>query len=622
MSGISLENDLREALRLLRRDDLHSALEVYNGLLEKWPESSEAQHNVGFILKRFGDVSGAESQFRRTIELNPEFVLPYGSLGNLLLSAGRFSESEVHYRRFLFLHPHSHEGWNNLGNLLFRIRRFIEAGDCYRRAIELAPYSAYAYLHLGNVLRVSHRNAEAEERYRQSILLDRNYPQAYNSLAILLADRCRFDEAINLLRQAVQLENYLPKIHSNLLFYMTYVSAIAPEDQLNEARLYARKVKQSTPQNSRTWKFSERTGTLKVGFVSADFRSHSVAFFLENVVCNLNTSNLRLIGYTNNPDEDDVTKRFKNIFSEYKSLVGKSDEEAADLIRDDGVHLLIDLSGHTALNRLPVFLQRPAPIQASWLGFWATTGVEEIDYFIGDSFVSPPDEDHHFSEKIKRLPGCYICFTQPEEDVKVNELPALKNGYVTFGCFNNFSKVNENVIRLWAKILSSVDGSKLFLRAAQLADPDLVRETVALFGSLGIEAERLLFEGTSTLRSYFEAYNRIDIALDPFPFNGVTTSVQSLWMGVPFLTKKGDRFITHTGESIAHNSGQAAWIADDDNDYLSKAIMFSSDLQLLAKLRSSLRHQLLASPLFNSKSFAHKFEKAIFEMWFDYKNRK
>lgn len=622
MNTISLESNLREALELIGKGNFKSALEVYEKILEERSDLTEVYHNIGLILKRFGDSAGAECQYLRTIELKPEHVLPYGSLGNLLMSVGRFSEAEVSYRRFLFISPHSHDGWNNLGSLLFRLRRFSEAGDCYRRAIELAPNLAFAYLHLGNALRTYNCNIEAAERYRQSIFLDRNYPQAHNSLAILFADQRRFDEAITLLRKAIEMDVYLPQIHSNLLLYMTYMENVVPEMQLSESKIYAHQIKKYRGNCFKSWEFLDQSNVLKVGFVSGDFRSHSVAFFLENVISSLNKTNLHLIAYSNNSEEDNVTLRFKKIFNEYKTLVGKSDGEAAKLIRDDGVQLLIDLSGHTALNRLPVFAYRPAPIQASWLGYWATTGVDEIDCIIGDPYVIPPDEDHHFSEKIKRLPECYICFTQPEENVEVNELPAIENGYVTFGCFNNFSKINNAVIGLWAKILIAVDGSRLFLRAGQLADPHLISETVALFGSLGVQADRLSFEGTSTLKHYFQAYNRIDIALDPFPFPGVTTSLQSLWMGVPVLTKKGDRFVSHAGETIAHNSGQADWIAKDNVDYLSKAVRFSSDLKALAKLRAGLRPQLLASPLLNSENFARNFEKALFEMWTDYSNEK
>ena len=326
-----------------------------------------------------------------------------------------------------------------------------------------------------------------------------------------------------------------------------------------------------------------------------------------------------ICAYTTNSVEDKKTLIFKALFDSYKSLVGLSDEEAANLIHADGVQILIDLSGHTALNRLTVFAYKPAPVQASWLGYFASTGVKEIDYLIGDPYVTPPHEESHFCEIIKRLPETYFCFTPPDVDVQVKTLPAVNNGFITFGCFNNFTKVNETVISLWARILHSVEGSKIFMKTGQLKDPAVVAETIALFAKYGAPAERLLFEGESSLKEYFESYNKVDIALDPFPFPGGTTSAQALWMGVPVLTIKGNRFISHNGETIAHNSGQGEWIAENEDDYLAKAIRFASDIPALARLRSGLRTQVLASPLFDAQRFARNFETAMLEIWENYR---
>ena len=298
-------------------------------------------------------------------------------------------------------------------------------------------------------------------------------------------------------------------------------------------------------------------------------------------------------------------------FHEGSPLARLNDTDAAQKIHRDGIHVLIDLSGHTAENRLPVFAWRPAPIQVSWLGYFASTGLSEIDYILGDPYVTPHEEADHFSEKIWQLPDTYLCFTPPDLDLKVAPLPACSNGFVTFGCFNKLSRMTDEIVSVRASILHAVPGSKLFLKDKQLDHEPGRNRVLSKFAAFDIAADRLILEGGSPRAEYLKCYGRVDIALSPFPYGGGTTSVEGLWMGVPAITKKGNHFLSNLGESIAHNSGLPDWIASDKEEYVAKAVANASDLEALSELRTGLRERILGTPLFDISRFALHFEQAV-----------
>jgi predicted O-linked N-acetylglucosamine transferase (SPINDLY family) len=296
-------------------------------------------------------------------------------------------------------------------------------------------------------------------------------------------------------------------------------------------------------------------------------------------------------------------------------LIGLSDEQAAQNIQTDGIDILIDLSGHTAHNRLPMFAWKPAPVQVSWLGYFATTGVPTMDYLLADPWTLPASEESSFTEKIWRLPQTRLCFTPPRSDIVVSPLPALSNGYVTFGCFNNLTKMNDAVVTLWAQILNAVPASRLFLKARQIKQASARQETIDRFAAHGIETSRLILEDYVPRENYLAAYHRVDMALDPFPYPGGTTTAEALWMGVPVLTLAGERFLSRQGVGLMMNAGLPEWVAADSSDYLARAVAHAGDLQKLAALRTGLRPQVLSSPIFDAPLFAGHFETALRGMW-------
>jgi protein O-GlcNAc transferase len=577
------------------------------------PQDAELHSNLGNSLKELGRLEEAEVSLKRSIELKPDFSQAYGNLGLVQQVLGRFDESEESFRRSIELNSDYTDSHYNLGNTLANLGKKAGAQASYKRAIALKPNFPEAYSNLGHILQSLGRLDESEESLRQAIALKSDYAAAFVNLAKVLQELGRLGESEASYLRAITLEpNYLIA-HSNLLFQLGSMNFDATRYQVH-ARKFS-EVFNELGSRFTSWLYSRDSECLRIGFVSGDFGSHPVGYFIEGLLLQLQSSSIELHAYsTAERQGDQITEELKKLFHSWTPLRRLSDEEAAQKIHKDGVHILIDLSGHTAKNRLGIFAWKPAPIQVSWLGYFASTGLPEMDYILGDPYVTPDEESDHFIEKIWQLPESYLCFTPPKVDLKVSDLPALSNGFVTFGCFNKLERMTDDVVSVRAKILHAVPGSKLFLKDKQLDHQTGRDRVLARFLAHGITAERLILEGKSPREEYLACYHRVDISLSPFPYGGGTTSAEGLWMGVPVITKSGSYFLSHLGESIAHNSGLIDWIADDEVTYVAKAVQFSSDLKALATLRSGLREQVLQAPLFNTQRFARHFEEAVWSM--------
>ena len=458
--------------------------------------------------------------------------------------------------------------------------------------------------------------------YRQALEIKPNLIEAHNNMGLALQELGQLDSAIASYHRALELRPDFVDAHNNLLLALNYNASHAPAYFLEQARRFGQVVAENAGERFSSWQCEAHPERLRVGLVSGDLRKHSVGHFLEGLLAHLDPSRIELIAYPTHHEQDELTGRIRPYFSAWKPLFDKSDEAAARLIHADGVHVLVDLSGHTAYNRLPVFAWKPAPVQVTWLGLPATTGVTEMDYVLGDPWSIPAECEGQFSEAVWRLPESYVCLTVPSQSVEVGPLPALATGAVTFGSFNNLTKMNDTVVAVWSRILEAVPGSRLLLKAKQLSDAAVCAQTRQRFAACGIAPERLQLQGILASRNeHLATYHQVDIALDTFPYPGVTTSVEALWMGVPVLSMQGDRFLSCTASSIAHNAGLPEWIAADQDDYVAKAVRFSADLQRLAALRAGLREQVLASPLFDAPRFAKNFEDALWGMWQRHQDR-
>ena len=608
-------NNLGNALKAQSKFD--TAIEHFKQAILLKPDYAEAHFNLGNVLEEYSELTAALASYRQAISLKPNFYSAYNNAGHVLKEMGRIEQAISYLNQAIALQPNKVDAHNNLGNALKAGGNAGAAIESYRRAVLLNPDLPQTYYNMGNAFQDLGAYDAAVEHYQHALKLKPDYVEVLNNLGAAWSSQGKSAAAFDSLRRALALQPDFELARSSLLFHLNYESDSSPEQYLDEARLIgASMAAKATPYT--TWPSAERRlpgQALRVGLVSGDLRGHPVGYFLESVVRHLDPAHIELTAYVTRAEEDALTARIKPYFTSWQSLLGLSDAAAAEKIRADGVQILIDLAGHTLYNRLPVFAWRPAPVQLAWLGYFASTGLAAIDYILADQQVLPAGEESHFVERPWRMPDCYLCFTPPADEIGVGPLPMLSTGSVTFACFNRLSKLNDGVLALWSRVLQAVPGSRLLLKAKELLEPSARQATLARFAAHGIEPGRILVEGFTPRADYLANYRRADIALDPFPFPGGTTTVEALWMGVPVLTRRGNRFLSHAGESLLHTTGLEHWIADDDDDYVAKAQAYAHDQSGLAACRAGLRQQLLASPLCDAPRFAAHLDAALHGMW-------
>ena len=595
-----------------------AAVDSYNQVIKIHPNHADSYFNRGIAFQNLMQFNDAVNSFNKAIQLKSDYADAYGNRGNALKELGQLDKAIKNYNKVIQLKPDYAEAYGNRGNVLKELGQLDEAIENYNKAIQLKPDFVDAYNNLGGALKELGQLDEAIKNYNKAIQLKPDHINAYINLGAALSSQGQLDESIKIYNKAIQLNPNDSDVHSNLLMTLNYTTDLDPTHAITMARKFGKFVTENAQMHFSNYQGLSAPKKLRVGFVSGDLCRHPVGHFLESVLSHINPDRIELIAYSNSNIIDDLSKRIKPFFSKWKSIYNQSDEAVANIIHSDKIHILVDLSGHTASNRLPVFGWNPAPIQVSWLGYFATTGLNEMDYLLGDPYVTPPEYDSHFTEKVWRLPKTRWCFTPPNVNINVAELPALNNGYITFGCFNNLTKMNDEVVELWSKVLNSIPNSRLLLKAKQFSDKSAQENVIQRFNIQGVKSERITLEEPEKREKYFAAYNQIDIALDPFPFTGGTTSVECLWMGVPVLTLAGDSLVSRQGVGILMNIGLPDWIADNKKEYIAKSILFASDLEKLATLRSGLRRQIITSPLFDAQSFAQDFEKSLWEMWDQY----
>ncbi|SDN80161.1 glycosyltransferase family 41 protein [Polaromonas sp. JS666] len=601
-----------------RLDQHEAAVSAYREALALKPDFAEAEMALGTTLEELGQDNAAVASYRRALEIRLDYAESHEKLVKLLGRLGRSNELAAVYRRMLELDPDNVEILYNQGLLLRHLGRMQDAAIHFRRAVELRPGFVDAHCNLGDVSIGLRLFNDAVASYRKVLELEPENAGVHHNLAAALKDTGLLDEALESYRRALAIKSDFPIAHSNVLLIQHLLSRLSAEQQLEEARRFGAMVARLAPPAGAPGNLADPSKCLRIGFVSADLRSHPVGHFIENVLAALSTEasgRVELLAYSNSLDTDEVTARIKRHFHRWQSVVGLSDEAMARIIRDDGIDILIDLSGHTGKNRLPVFAWKPAPVQISWLGYFATTGVAAIDYLIADPWTLPSELESHFTEEILRLPQTRLCFTPPAHDVDVTPLPALRNGYVTFACFNTLSKMNDAVVALWARVLHAVPGSRLQLVAPPDQQVRWQGVVAGRFAAHGITAERLLVLSAGPRAAYLATYQQVDIALDPFPYTGGTTSAEALWMGVPVLTLAGKSFLARQGVGLLMNAGLPEWVAEDADDYVKKAVLHAGDLPRLASLRAGMREQVLASPVFDAPRFARHFEEALRSVW-------
>jgi protein O-GlcNAc transferase len=606
--GIALQGLARfdEAIFSYRR-----AVKIHPGLMD-------AHSDLASALKELGHLDEAIACYGHALKINPASTETHYNLGLVFTEQGKLEQATACHQRALEIRPDYAPAHNSLGAVLGQLGQYEKALEHFQRAIKSEPGNADGHLNLGITLATISQSKAAVASFQSALEIRPDHADTHVGLANALKDLGQFESALSSVRRALELDPDCALAHNNLLFIHNYLADQPAALLLADARRFGEMAARLAPPYTKWPNPPDAERRLRVGFVSGDLRDHPVGYFLEGVLAALSSQasgRIELFAYSNHSDDDKTSRRLQAHCTGWHVVQRLSDEAFARRVRDDGIDILIDLSGHTAHNRLPVFARKPAPVQATWLGYFATTGVAAIDYLIADLWTLPPEQEAHFSEQIWRLPETRLCFTPPGADVAVGPLPTLANGYVTFGCFNNLSKMNDAVVALWAQVLDAVPGSRLFLKYQQLSDASVRQSTRERFAAHGIAPDRLIFEGHVPRANYLAAYQRVDIALDPFPFPGGTTTVEALWMGVPVLTLADERFLSRQGVGLLMNAGLPEWVAIDPQDYVVRAARHAGDLHVLASLRNGLRRQVLASPIFDAPRFASHFEDALRDMW-------
>ena len=599
-------NNLGNALRKAGR--LDEAVQAYRQSLLISPMDGEVLNNLAMALREQGRVDDAIATYRAAIGANPAHAASYRNLGNALGENGNNEEALDAYGKALRLKPDFVEAHNDLGNFLKNSGRPDEAVREYELAITLRPGYPEAYCNLGNIHRERGLTGEAIECYRTALRTKPDFAEVVSNLGNALKDQGNLTDAMGAYKEALKLKPSLADTHSNLIYARQFIPGVTLR-QIFEDHLEWNKVHAIPLRDKRLCAFSGNRSVsenMVLGFVSGDFRKHPVGYFVIRVLEALSRMKCTVICYVTQTEHDDMTERFRKAAHVWKSCRHLSDEALAQSIHQDGVDVLFDLSGHIEGGRLLVFARRPAPLQIAWAGYMATTGVETMDYIVADRHEIPEGSQQYYTEKVIRMPGSFVCYDPPEYAPPVLPLPALSNGHVTFGCFNLLAKISPEVVDLWSVILRRVPGSRLILKTKELNGEEAKRRIGELFSCRSVAPDRIDLVGGTPHREHLGHYNKVDIGLDPFPFSGSTTTLESLWMGVPVITMPGETFASRHSLSFLSTVGLTETIADTPDRYVALAGELAKDLPRLSDIRSSLRGRFRASPLCDNEAFARR----------------
>ncbi len=597
---------------------LQQAAQLYEQVLRADPNNVGALHLMGRLGHQMGKHDFAVDLIQRAVAIKPDEAIFHCSLGNALNAAGRKTEAIESYGRAIAIKPDEAIFHNSLGNTLNAAGRTTEAIESYEKAIAIDPKNAGAHNNLGLVCRDLERIDEALEQFRTAIDLDPTHVGAHNNMALTLTGIGQPDGAIELYEKALTLKTMPFGVYSNLLMAMNYSTRYTAEEVYERHRNFAKICEREYRDLTRPHHVDRSADRrLRIGYLSPDFRQHSVAHFIEPVLRHHDHGQFDIYCYYNSHIKDSVTKSLIDLSDQWRDIVGTPDAGVINTIREDQIDILVDLCGHTSFNRLTVFACKPAPVQVTWLGYPNTTGLSTIDYRITDAVADPPGaSDRYCSETLYRLPECFSVYQPPDPCPTCGPLPARDQGFVTFGSFNNMAKVTRPTIELWSRLLKTVPGSRLVLKFHGLGVPSLQRTVCRAFAEFGIDAGRLELLGKDESQAqHLLRYHLIDIALDPFPYSGTTTTCDALWMGVPVITLAGQVHATRVGVSQLSSLGHADLIAGSEDQYVEIARKLATDLDRLDAIRNGLRRRMAESPLMDYARFTHNLENAYREMW-------
>lgn len=645
------DSRVAEIQRLFKSGQLQAASERCRQILSSIPDDVEAWHAYGVIGLARQEFKAAASRFERAIALQPNVAALHLARGQALRGCEDITEAIVAFQKAIALAPSLAEAHHQLGNAFKRVGRYDEAAEalrtaskleagnatiwlnlgvaelergqrkaaiaCFHRACELAPKVAEARNILGVALLDEGLVTEASEAFRTALSLRPDYAAARSNLARLYKAQGRIAEATTDYRAALAL-GAESSIHSNLVYALNFFDAATPADVFAEharwGEAYAAPLRATQPARSSN---ADPNRRLRVGFVSPDFVNHAVAYFFEPLLMHRDRSEWEVFCYSDAPVPDRVTERLEGASDHWRDSSTWTPERLAEQIRADQIDVLIDLAGHTARHRLLVFARKPAPVQATWLGYPNTTGVRAIDFRITDSIADPEGRTEKWHvETLVRTQGPFVCYQPPSNSPGVADAPVRATGQLTLGSFSNLAKLSDACLTAWGAVLAAVPDSVLLLKSPHLGDAGTKKRVEDVLAKQGVAPDRLRVHTTMlSVADHLSLYGRVDVALDPFPYNGTTTTCEALWMGVPVLTLAGETHVARVGASLLTHLGRPDWIADSIADYVAKAIALAEDVRRGRHDRAALRAAFQRGPLCDAPAFAAEMKSLVRAMW-------
>lgn len=591
------------------------AIEYFNRALMIKEDYFDARFNLATCLINLNRFDEAIDSLKKCLRQRPNDCEIYNNLGTAYLKKDMIDESIFNFNKCIHLQSDYVTAYNNLGLALHKKKKYREAIFILKKGIEILPESKDLHFNLVSNLVYDGRYMEAIEILNK--YLDQSKKREFDILALLGGCLCEVGEiskGLQIYKESSQIKPDEIQNYEKIIFYMNYLENINFNeyfDNINKLRSYFNKYNFTNKEKKEN---DDIKKIIRIGFVTGDFRDHAVGYQLFDVIKNLSEDpNFELYAYYNYDTHLSVEK-FKKFFKKWEVIKNVNDSYVINIIRSDSIQILVDLAGFTEGGRLQVFFNKPAPIQISWAGYLASTGMPEIEYVIADKYSITQDEEKQFVEKIWRLNNSWSVI-KPEYDINLNQEPPLKkNNYVTFGSFNEIKKINNRVIKLWSSILCDSRSSKLMLISKKFDEKNFKDKFANLFIKNGVNFDQLIFEGEQERKKLLLKYNDIDIALDTFPYNGGTTSLEAAWMCVPILTMRGKSFLSKCGESINFNLGMDEWICDNEESYLKKAIHFSKDYEKLKKIKDYLINNRNNFTIFDGKKLSKELSHAFQEM--------
>lgn len=596
------------------KGNLSAAIDCFDKAVSIDPAFFDGYFNRGIALQNQSRRQQAILSYRTALRLKPNHVHALNNLANCLSETGEYREALACLEKALSTAPGFVEAKNNLGTVHRLLGNLDTALECYRQVLKARPEFFLAHLNMGNVFSARLQFDEAIVAYKAALAIKPNDPDALNGLANALLKTGYVQAAIDIYREALKHGTSTSHFHSNLLMALNYLD-LSLGDIAAEHRAWAqRHVPPQVSTHRDTHAPPRKDGPLRLGFVSPDFGAHPVGAFFEALLAQHVGAGIECYCYANVETPDIVTERFMSMAHKWRDLRGLDDAEGAALVRKDDIDILIDLAGHTARNRLLIFAHRPAPIQASYLGYCTTSGMDEIKYRITDAIVDPPGVDPHYSECLLRIPdGCY-CYLPATDAPAVSALPARNKGYVTFGSLVTLAKIGSQTLALWAQVLRRVPRSRLLIFRDGLT-PTVRENLSSQLMAHGVAPHRIDFRCRDPHQLHFAAYHAIDIVLDSVPWNGHTTTCEALWMGVPVVTLLGRPGAGRGSASVLHSAGFGAWVANTPAEYVEIAAALALDVSRLANIRGKMRAHLRQSRLLDGDIVGKDLCNTYRQMW-------